>query len=141
MTVTTTPSDSFPPRPAADFGELSRAGEGRPATCSVESGEGQFRPGFLGETTCPVPFGRPARTGPLFAKVSGPHPDPHRLSSMTLDHAFVGSSTLDFRPWTRLKVSRPTGQLLIRTFGSLRDVVTMAANSAHASPRGKDRFL
>src|SRR5580704_10040528 len=52
MTVTTT----FSPRPAADFGELSRAGEGRPATSSVESGEGQFRPGFLGETTCPVPY-------------------------------------------------------------------------------------
>jgi hypothetical protein len=114
MTLTTT----FSPRPAADFSELSRAGEGRPATSSVESGGGRFRPGFLGETTCPVPFGRPARTGPLFAKVSGPHPDPHRLSSLTLDHAFGGSSTLDFRPWTRWKVSRPAWQRPFQAAGA-----------------------
>jgi hypothetical protein len=91
MTVTTT----FSPRPAADFGELSRAGEGRPAMSSVESGEGRFRRDFLGETTCPVPFVRPIRTGPLFAKVSGPHPDPIASLHLTLDYAFGGSSTLD----------------------------------------------
>ena len=85
MTLTTT----FSPRPAADFGELpsglslrvedSRAGEGRPATSSVESGGGRFRPGFLGETTCPVPLGQLAGPGPLFAKVSGPDPTPSPL--------------------------------------------------------------
>ncbi len=59
-------------------------------------GRDRFRPGFLGETTCPVPFGRRVRTGPLFAKAR-PHrtPTPHRPSLFDLDHAFGGrSSTL-----------------------------------------------
>jgi hypothetical protein len=43
-------------RRAASSPSPSPLGEGRPATSSVESGGGRFRPGFLGETTCPVPY-------------------------------------------------------------------------------------
>jgi len=45
-------------------------------------------------------------------------PRPRRLSSLTLDHAFGGSSTLDFRPWTRWKVSRPAWQRPFQAAGA-----------------------
>src|ERR1700733_15866670 len=102
-------------------------GESRPATSSVESGEGDSSGAFSGKATCPVP-----------SSVQSP-----RAKSKVMI-ADIRSSTLDLRLWTldsiaRVPTHRPTSfhPRILRTFLGETTSPVPALAQGPAGPKSK----